>query len=152
MNQPPKFTPSQQYAISAMLEFATQPDTHCFVLKGYAGTGKTFLLQQLTHQLRQQGIHIQLIAPTGRATKVLSERTRQSARTVHSLIYELDLSKSTINASEDDEQDHKYELIFDSRINESPVHTIYIVDESSMLSNTHAQTRNVKIRVRETFR
>lgn len=134
----PEFTPSQQQAISAMMTFSTEQNAHCFVLKGYAGTGKTFLLQQLTEQLAQQGINVVLIAPTGRATNILSKRTGKAARTVHSLIYELDLSKSTISASEESHKENKYELIFDQKMNDTPVNTIYIVDESSMLSNKHA--------------
>ena len=57
------------------------------VLKGYAGTGKTSLIAALTKVAPRLGYSIVLLAPTGRAAKVLSSYTEQVAYTIHKYIY-----------------------------------------------------------------
>lgn len=139
-----QLTASQQHAIQQFQCFL-QGDAECFILKGYAGTGKTFLLKRFTEMLAQWQIDFQLVAPTGRATKILKERTQVDARTVHSLIYEMDMDQSTIKAVEEqDVEQNKYELVFNLKTNGSRINTVYIVDESSMVSDKHSEHETLK--------
>src|SRR5690606_13938397 len=58
-----------------------------FVLKGYAGTGKTTLLSNLVNQLPLIHKKYVMLAPTGRAAKVISNYAKQPAYTIHKKIY-----------------------------------------------------------------
>lgn len=58
-----------------------------FVLKGYAGTGKTTLLSNLVNQLSLVRKKYVMLAPTGRAAKVISNYAKQPAFTIHKKIY-----------------------------------------------------------------
>ncbi|WP_278846293.1 AAA family ATPase, partial [Porphyromonas gulae] len=59
-----------------------------FLLRGYAGTGKTQLIASVVQTILQQGAHCELLAPTGRAAKVLTSYTRHQAYTIHRQIYQ----------------------------------------------------------------
>ena len=78
----------QQQALEAIYQFLDS-DNEVFILRGYAGTGKTTLIKALTPELKRRDIGLQLMAPTGRAAKVLSDKTGHEARTIHSCIYDL---------------------------------------------------------------
>lgn len=83
-----KFTESQSEALQLLEEFIS--DVHqnkCFILKGYAGTGKTTLVSHLVLNFRKQRKKIKLLAPTGRAAKVMSNYAKTSASTIHKQIY-----------------------------------------------------------------
>ena len=84
MVQNVQLTPQQQEAFDQILEFLKEPEQAFFILKGYAGTGKTTLLQQLAQYLDESEINFSLLAPTGRAAAVLSAKTGFSAKTLHS--------------------------------------------------------------------
>ena len=58
-----------------------------FLLSGYAGTGKTSLVSALVKTLAAIGVHIVMLAPTGRAAKVLSQYSGRKAYTIHKWIY-----------------------------------------------------------------
>ena len=60
----------------------------CVLLRGAAGTGKTTLVRELLPRIRELGYNPVLMAPTGRAAKVLELRTRCPARTIHASIYD----------------------------------------------------------------
>lgn len=62
---------------------------HTFVLKGYAGTGKTSIIGALVKTLPEFNFTPVLLAPTGRAAKVLSNYSNQPAYTIHKMIYQL---------------------------------------------------------------
>ena len=81
-----ELTADQQNCIAALDGFLSDDTQRVFLLKGYAGTGKTFLAGGLTEFLLTQGRMFSLAAPTGRAAKVIAKKTGQSARTIHSLI------------------------------------------------------------------
>ena len=57
------------------------------LIKGYAGTGKTTMLFSLTNALQSLKIRSILLAPTGRAAKVMANYTKMSAFTIHKKIY-----------------------------------------------------------------
>ncbi len=91
------------------------------ILKGYAGTGKTSLVAVLVKVLPSFGFKVRLLAPTGRAAKVLARYSRKSAFTIHKMIYQL---------KEGDGQRGAY---FRLKKNYSK-RTIFIVDEASMIA------------------
>jgi exodeoxyribonuclease-5 len=97
-----------------------QPGT-TLVLKGYAGTGKTSLVSVLVKVLPSFGYKVMLLAPTGRAAKILAKYSRKSAFTIHKIIYKL-RDEGNINGS-----------LFQLKRNYSK-NTIFIVDEASMIS------------------
>ena len=82
-----KLTVSQQKVLDQLNSFITDPSCRVFILKGYAGTGKTTLMRFLIQLLLEKEKDFILLAPTGRAAKVLSNATGQVAKTIHSLIY-----------------------------------------------------------------
>ena len=92
-----------------------------FVLKGYAGTGKTSVLGALVRALPVLNITPVLLAPTGRAAKVFSNYSGHPAYTIH----------KQINYAEPDEEGR---LRLNRRQNKAR-NTLYIVDEASMLGD-----------------
>ena len=84
------FTPTsiQAVAIKELTEFINNHDINSvFILKGYAGTGKTTLISSVINWLPNIGRNSVLIAPTGRAAKVLSSYSKSPASTIHKQIY-----------------------------------------------------------------
>ena len=73
------------YHIAAFL--LSQKENPTYILRGYAGTGKTSLVMTLVKALPTIGMRFVLMAPTGRAAKVLSNYTGQNASTIHRRIY-----------------------------------------------------------------
>lgn len=81
-------TEGQERAIDALERLLfSERDQATLVLKGYAGTGKTTLVGALVKVLAQEKRPVVLLAPTGRAAKVLSAYARSSASTIHRRIY-----------------------------------------------------------------
>ncbi|MBX3102045.1 MAG: AAA family ATPase [Bacteroidetes bacterium] len=103
------------------------------VIRGAAGTGKTTLMHTLVRWLADQGIRAVLLAPTGRAAKVLAARTGRNASTIHKYIYQ---AESETGGS----------VRFRLNRNEDPAHTCYIVDEASMLGNEPGISGNYQSR------
>lgn len=93
-----------------------------FLLKGYAGTGKTTIVSTLIKVLPKTGYKSVLMAPTGRAAKVLASYTGKVAQTIHKKIY-----KQVADAYTGD-------LQFVRQKNYSDF-TVFIVDEASMISD-----------------
>jgi exodeoxyribonuclease-5 len=81
-------TPEQDKAIAKLAVFVTnQSPDFIFLLKGYAGTGKTSLIAALVRALNDMKIKSILLAPTGRAAKVFSSYASEFACTIHKKIY-----------------------------------------------------------------
>ena len=116
-------TPGQKKIIEKLSEYLSESDTSkIFVLNGYAGTGKTTLVAALVGALKELGIKTVLLAPTGRAAKVLAQYSQEKALTIHKRIY-----RQRTNAD------------YESKFSLSPnleKGTVFIVDEASMLSDT----------------
>ena len=134
-------TPSQQLALDAMFDFIHSDKNKVFILKGYAGTGKTTLMRFLVELLETEKKSYRLLASTGRAAKVLSNMTESggSTSTIHSMIYTFsglnkDLSDK-VNPTAD--ETGQLILVFEpSGIDEEKTpETVYIVDEASMVSD-----------------
>lgn len=78
----------QAKLLDQLCDFYTQPNSQAlFILKGYAGTGKTTLLSAFVKALTELKKKSVLLAPTGRAAKVFSQRSSQIAYTIHKKIY-----------------------------------------------------------------
>lgn len=120
-----------------LLDEFLKNDDFCFILKGYAGTGKTFMLQGLTNYLKLIGHPFVLSAPTGRAAKVMSQTTKEPAYTIHKLIYSNKKLQEYKVQDEDGTETFKYYYVLKN--NEDQANTIYIVDESSMISNQYSE-------------
>jgi len=81
-------TADQTEAIRRFSTFVEQSSTSSiFLLKGYAGTGKTTLIASWLKPLLKQGYKVVLMAPTGRAAKVMSTYAKAKANTIHKRIY-----------------------------------------------------------------
>jgi len=115
-------TNGQTEMIEKLAAFVSAPDSDMlFLLKGYAGTGKTTTIGALVKVLDELKIKVVLIAPTGRAAKVLSIQSGKTATTIHKKIYR---QLAVTDGSS------KFSL--DRNLNKN---TIFIVDEASMISN-----------------
>jgi len=81
-------TPQQEQALDALRDFL-RGEQRCFILKGFAGTGKTYLLGHVARKLTSSRYHVEILTPTGRAARVVEEKAQVEARTIHSHIYQL---------------------------------------------------------------
>ena len=121
-NFPYKPTFEQENVLKILSDFLFCRKTESlFLLKGYAGTGKTSLIGALVKTFDQLEQKCVLLAPTGRAAKVFSQYAGHPAYTIHKKIYrQKSFSNEMDNFSVNDNL-HQ--------------HTLFIVDEASMISN-----------------
>lgn len=97
---PHEFTPHQREAVSAIGSFLADPrNDQAFVLRGYAGTGKTSLVSAVVRVWRKLQRPVVLLAPTGRAAKVFSLHAGLPAHTIHRVIYRQKSSRAKIPSS-----------------------------------------------------
>ena len=118
------FTPTEGqakvlYHLSAFL--LSEKERPVYLLRGYAGTGKTTLVSTLVKTLPSIGMRYQLLAPTGRAAKVMSTYTGKPASTLHRKLY-----RFQVNAN------GEFRM---ARAENKAKDTIFIVDECSMISD-----------------
>ena len=126
-------TSQQQEVVEALAEFilrepttdASHSNADVFILRGYAGTGKTSLVSALVKTMEQLERRCVLMAPTGRAAKVFSLYSGHEAFTIHKRIYRQ-------KAIDDD-------TVFSMGFN-AMTNTLFIVDEASMISNDATNT------------
>lgn len=115
-------TENQKKIIESFSNYLSEDNSSTFfILNGYAGTGKTTLIAAIVSALKSLGIKTILLAPTGRAAKVLSQYSGEKALTIHKRIY-----REQTNAA--------YESKFSLNINREN-EALFIVDEASMLSS-----------------
>ena len=107
------------YHLSAFI--LTEKERPLYLLRGYAGTGKTTLVSTLVKTLPQIGMRYQLLAPTGRAAKVISNYTGKPASTLHRKLYRFQAVANGELRMARAENKHK--------------NTVFIVDECSMISD-----------------
>ena len=98
-----------------------------FILKGYAGTGKTTIISTIVNHLAEAGKKYVLLAPTGRAAKVIANYSQKPAFTIHKRIYFP--KKGSGGGVSFTLQPNKYK------------NTIFLVDEASMISDTVAESK-----------
>ena len=80
-------TPCQNRLLESIAEFISADDDDILVVNGYAGTGKTTAVSAVISVLKEYKVKSILLAPTGRAAKVLSGYAGQPAYTIHKHIY-----------------------------------------------------------------
>ncbi len=115
-------TPGQKNAVERLSAFLSEGfSERIFILNGYAGTGKTSLIAALVRTLSELRLRSVLLAPTGRAAKVMSRYAGQKAYTIHKRIYR---QRSLATA------DARFSLNYNKEKD-----AVFIVDEASMLSN-----------------
>ncbi len=113
-------TPDQSDLISLLSEFITNSsEREIMVIKGYAGTGKTNMVAALSKTLPSFKWRSALLAPTGRAAKVLSNYSQRPAQTIHKKIFRKMPTADGGVAFSLGENLHR--------------NTIFIVDEASMI-------------------
>lgn len=114
-------TSGQESVIGSLCHYMGRRDDSIFLIKGYAGTGKTSMVASLVRSLSHFAYRSVLLAPTGRAAKVLSRYSGATAYTIHKKIYR---QKTVI--------DGFGEFSLDRNLHRN---TLFIVDEASMIAN-----------------
>lgn len=116
-------TSGQEILSSKLADFVTGSDPDAvFILKGYAGTGKTTMLSSLVRTFDKFKFRSVLLAPTGRAAKVLSGYSGHNAYTIHKSIYRQQSSSDGMGR-----------FVLNNNLFKD---TFFIVDEASMVSNS----------------
>ena len=119
-------TSDQEAAMQKLAGFCLRvAPEEVFILKGYAGTGKTTTIKALVNSLSGFKRKVVLLAPTGRAAKVMGRYSNKTAFTIHKHIYRPKKSGGGVS--------------FNLRENKA-THTIYVVDEASMINDNGAQS------------
>lgn len=114
-------TKQQEELIFNLSSFLTDDDKDIYILKGYAGTGKTTIISAVVNALAEFDTETVLLAPTGRAAKVFSVTAKQPAYTIHKKIFRAKSKSSFFSKFTLDYNKHK--------------NTVFIIDEASMISN-----------------
>lgn len=123
----------QQQLIGELDTFLKNPESHIFLLKGFAGTGKTFITKGFTEYLTSVGRKFILAAPTGKAAKVIKEKTKNEAHTIHKSIYSYkDLREYKVENIDGTET---FKFYFELNDNTHESSTVYIIDEASMIGD-----------------
>ncbi len=112
-------TADQRAAAHALEAFLADPQARAFILRGYAGTGKTFLMQGVAAWLQAQSRTVLFAAPTNRAAKVLQFRTGTPVLTLHKLLYAF--------------SEGRYSLL--TRPEQFGPNPVLVVDEASLLGD-----------------
>lgn len=116
------FSPTQKLAVDRFIRFFfDREENGLFLLKGFAGTGKTSLIAAIVNALAELECKVVLLAPTGRAAKVFSGYSGHAAYTIHKKIYR---QKTATDG----------EGVFNLGFN-AVADTLFLVDEASMISN-----------------
>ena len=119
-------TKQQQQVLNTIKDFLDS-SASVFILKGYAGTGKTTMIREIIGEVRVREKMPLLMAPTGRAARVLELKNSCKATTIHKCIYEFD----TIVTKEGSD-DIRYIFPLKDQEDKAKDH-ICIVDEASMI-------------------
>ncbi|WP_396159280.1 ATP-dependent RecD-like DNA helicase [Flavobacterium sp.] len=121
-------TVKQDIFFQKIAEFLTNLNSdEIFVLKGFAGTGKTTVISTIVNNLVTINKKYVLLAPTGRAAKVIANYSNKPAFTIHKKIYFPKKGKS--GGVSFTMKDNKH------------TNTIFIVDESSMISDVNTESK-----------
>ncbi len=120
----------QKTVIESLATFVSpgSDENEIFLLRGYAGTGKTSIIAGIVKAAEELQLKIVLLAPTGRAAKVLNYYSGHQAFTIHKKIYRRKSSSDGYGMFDIDTNLH--------------TNTLFIVDEASMISN-HSGEKSV---------
>ncbi len=114
-------TSCQEELIVRLAEFVVNNDKQMLIIAGYAGTGKTSLIGAFIKALQEVRLRSILMAPTGRAAKILSQYANKTSLTIHKKIYRQKSSKDGFGDFQLDKNLHTA--------------TFFIVDEASMIAD-----------------
>jgi exodeoxyribonuclease-5 len=121
-------TEEQRLLSSKLFEFIFKTDGRkVFILRGYAGTGKTSMLGAFVKSLTHLKIKTKLLAPTGRAAKVFALKAKKEAFTIHKQIYRSGNQSGEVV---------KLDLMPNLHTN-----TLFIVDEASMIASDNIDVK-----------
>lgn len=147
LNNSIELTFSQERVLRQMINFVNVSPCRVFILKGYAGTGKTTLMRFLIKELTKRNKAYRLLASTGRAAKVLANLSGHNGdtSTIHSMVY----SFNGLNQEYDEkaaqqpqaDKNGQLFLVFEPvqlRVDTTP-ETVYIIDEASMVSDVETK-------------
>lgn len=124
---PHNTTLKQDIALQLLAKFVISTNKNeTFLLKGYAGTGKTTIVGALVKNLTKVKKRSVLLAPTGRAAKVISNYSKKQAFTIHKKIYFPKSEKGSVSFTL---QENKHR------------DTIFIVDEASMIPDVNQDSK-----------
>lgn len=120
-------TGSQEELIGEISTYISSGDPREILLvRGYAGTGKTTIVNSIVRTLKENGTRSVLMAPTGRAAKVMFAYTGHTAWTIHKKIYRQRSGSDGLG-----------EFVLDRNMHKD---TYFIVDEASMISQSGADS------------
>lgn len=138
---------SQAHAVNKIDEFLNSPAYQTFIFKGAAGSGKTFLSALLREYLPNRTY---IYTPTGRAAKVIKsmiadKHKRNNVSTIHKGIYtwERDETEYSRDLPNVPENVSKITRFYKLAQNKDQYNTVYICDESSMISNRKAKSPSI---------
>ena len=134
-----QLTGEQSAALDAIKSFLLDDSRDAFVLRGSAGTGKTTLIAKLVNTLEEMNLSCSLLAPTGRAARILGNKIKQitgnpgyEGLTIHRAIYTL--THLEVNEGAETANDPGVRMIFPLKEEESLV-SLFVIDESSMVGD-----------------
>jgi tRNA A37 threonylcarbamoyladenosine biosynthesis protein TsaE len=128
---------NDQHNALVKLHAFLESDDRLFILQGYAGSGKTTLLKGFVEYLKSLEKKFQLMAPTGRAAKVINHKTGFQSTTIHKGIYTYEELQEIKQSGDERNVSFLYE--YKIRNNPEVKDSVLIVDEASMVSDILSQ-------------
>lgn len=125
----------QQKEVFSQLESFMNSDASVFILRGYAGTGKTTMVKVIADYI-QKSRKVLLMAPTGRAARVLSQKSGHKATTIHRAIYG---NHCIISKEVKDIAASEFKFVFPICVLDNVNSLAIIVDEASMVPSKIAE-------------
>ena len=120
---------TQQNIVFEQIKAFLNSDASVFILRGYAGTGKTTMVKVIADYIEQSRLLI-MMAPTGRAARVLAMKTGHAAATIHKAIY----TKAHVEPQKvKDVAESEFKFVFPINQSENGGNIVAIVDEASMV-------------------
>lgn len=134
-----KLTSEQSDALRAIKSFLRDDKQDAFILRGSAGTGKTTLIASLVDALEEMHLSCALLAPTGRAARILGNKIKQitgrsghDGSTIHRAIFAL--TQVEVNEGAETANDPGVRMLFPLKQEESSAY-LFVIDESSMVGD-----------------
>ena len=120
---------NQQNKVFEQIKAFLNSDASVFILRGYAGTGKTTMVKVIADYIKQTR-QLAMMAPTGRAARVLAMKTGHTATTIHKAIY----SKAHVEPKKvKNIAESEFKFVFSINNSENGGNIVAIVDEASMV-------------------
>lgn len=120
---------TQQYKVFEQIKTFLNSDASVFILRGYAGTGKTTMVKVIADYI-EKSRQLVMMAPTGRAARVLTKKTGYEAVTIHKAIYNM----SHVETKKvKDVAESEFKFVFPIHQSEMEGKIVAIVDEASMV-------------------